>query len=273
MSNFGAQDARVLHDLLIEATIKCSERGLIQSAKWAAELAASLANHFPPEGANTGSPPNTSTSNARELRLEAQELPKYLLAKSYFDCREFDRCSHVFLKSGLPQPALPKATNVSDSSTKLPTSPWKGKDKTNASAEHNPSLTGSSLAQELSNLSEKAIFLALYAKYMAGEKRKDEENEMILGPADRGAAVNRELVSITQALEMHFEARGPDGHSGGWLEYLYGVCLARGKNETLAKQWLVRSVSIYQYNWSAWQELNLIDACNLAVLYLDENMP
>jgi anaphase-promoting complex subunit 8 len=30
-------------------------------------------------------------------------------------------------------------------------------------------------------LSQKSLFLALYAKYLAGEKRKEEETEMVLG--------------------------------------------------------------------------------------------
>ena len=59
---------------------------------------------------------------------------------------------------------------------------------------------------------------------MAGEKRKDEESEMILGPADSGATVNRELLGLGQRLEeLVSERSGHDGDtssSQGWLEYL-----------------------------------------------------
>jgi len=113
----------------------------------------------------------------------------------------------------------------------------------------------------VSALSQKALFLALYAKYLSGEKRKDEESEMILGPADGGVTVNRELNGIATILEQYFgerEARAKNG--GGWLEYLYGIVLAKGKNEELAKEWLIRSVNIYPFNWGAWQELaNLLN--------------
>ena len=37
-----------------------------------------------------------------EATLEAQEAHKYLLAKSYFDTREYDRCAAVFLPPTIP---------------------------------------------------------------------------------------------------------------------------------------------------------------------------
>jgi len=109
---------------------------------------------------------------------------------------------------------------------------------------------------DLPRLSQKALFLALYAKYMSGEKAKDEEAEMILGPTDQGAAINKELVAITHGLEMYFSSRVPEDYSGGWLEYLYGIVLAKGKNEDDSKRWLLRSVLISPYNWGAWLELS-----------------
>ena len=94
---------------------------------------------------------------------------------------------------------------------------------------------------------------------MSGEKRKDEESEMILGPADRGSTVNKELVGITRSLEGWFadrEARGLSGSNQGWLEYLYGIVLAKGKTEEDAKRWFIRSVHLFPFNWGAWLELN-----------------
>lgn len=185
-----------------------------------------------------------------EARLEANEMPKYYLAKSYFDCREYDRCAAVFLPSDLPKgplsPSSPSATKRS------PLKSEKGKSK-----ELGLDITPGTipLRNTLPRLSEKALFLALYAKYMAGEKRKNEESEMVLGPADTGSTPNRELVSIARALEGRFAGRNPDQGSGGWLEYLYGIVLAKGKNEEDAKKWLLKSVRIFQYNWGAWLEL------------------
>lgn len=180
--------------------------------------------------------------DATETALEASEVHRFLLAKSYFDCREFDRCSAVFLPHTLPRVPVVQSP--------------KGKGKAKVAKE-----SAKDGSVNVSGISQKALFLALYAKYLAGEKRKDEESEMILGPSDGGVTVNRELNGITALLEQYLaerQAKGKDG--GGWLEYLYGIALAKGKNEEVAKESLIRSVNIYPFNWGAWQELgNLVN--------------
>src|ERR1051326_1591676 len=123
--------------------------------------------------------------DALEARLETQEIPKYLLAKTYFDCREFDRCANVFLPGIMPKLSL------------QPTSPQMGKGKiakgkTKVSTPSKPKAN----KEYYAGLSQKALFLSLYARYMSGEKRKDEESEMILGPVDGGSTSNRELNGI-----------------------------------------------------------------------------
>ena len=196
----------------------------------------------------------SANSDPHEARLEAREAGKYLLAKSYFDCREFERCTAVFLPSGLPSGALSSTSPNVNTTRTSPIKSTKGKSKepqyAKLGADSMP------LRNSLPGLSQKAIFLALYAKYMSGEKRKDEESEMILGPADKGSAVNKELVGISRALEGWFATRSPKHNSGGWLEYLYGIVLAKGKNEEDAKAWLIRSVHLCPFNWGAWLELN-----------------
>lgn len=203
---------------------------------------------FPPESDTDpdsprpdGPPQPASPTDLVEAALESREAHKLLLAKAFFDCREFDRCAAVFLPTTLPRVPIDG------------TSRGKGKAKVKANASR-PTLP-------VSALSQKALFLALYAKYLSGEKRKDEESEMILGPADGGVTVNKELNGIAAILEQYFaerQATAKDG--GGWLEYLYGIVLAKGKNEELAKEWLIRSVNIYPFNWGAWQELaNLLN--------------
>ena len=196
----------------------------------------------------------SSNSDPEEARLEARELPKYLLAKSYFDCREFDRCAAVFLPSILPRgPLAPTSPNAK---ARTPTKAAKGKAK-----ESSPNADTSAVppSNVLPRLSQKSLFLALYAKYMSGEKRKNEESEMILGPADGGGTVNRELVGLARNLEGWFvdrAGRGMEGSNQGWLEYLYGIVLAKGKTEEVAKDWLIRSVHLYPFNWGAWLELS-----------------
>lgn len=195
--------------------------------------------------------PKSSVSQ-QQARLEARELPKYLLAKSLFDCREFDRCASVFLPSNLPKaPFTPTSPQAAKSATK-----GKGKVSAPSAAKPRSNLQTDS---SVSKLSYKSLFLALYAKLMSGEKRKDEDSEMILGPADGGMTVNKQLNSIAAVLDSVLTTLyASERHADGWLEYLYGVVLSKNKNEDLARAWLVRSVHLYPYNWGAWEELKAL---------------
>ena len=206
-------------------------------------------------------PPSLPTSlssnpDPEEARLEAQELNKYLLAKSYFDCREFDRCAAVFIPSILPRgPLTPTSPNAK---TRTPTKAAKGKAKeSNLNTETGSTPPGNTLP----HLSQKSLFLAMYAKYMSGEKRKNEDSEMILGPADCGGTINGELVGLARSLEGWFSeraAKGLEGKNQGWLEYLYGIVLAKNKTEVDAKRWLIKSVNRCSFNWGAWLELKAL---------------
>lgn len=146
-----------------------------------------------------------ASSSASEAQLELQELSTFLLARSYFDLHEYDRCSFVLERCR----------------------------------------------------SAKAHFLRLYSRYIAGEKRKDEDSEMVLGPLDGAVTGNRELQGILVELEGIFHDRGLADltEDDSWLLFLYGVVLAKQKNEAQAREILIKSVGLYPYNWAAWQEL------------------
>lgn len=194
---------------------------------------------------------STSYDDPQEAALEAREANKYLLAKSYFDTKEFDRCAAVFLSPAIPAGGL---AVFEKSKARTPTSTPSKKAKT----KHND-------FSPLPRLSQKSLFLALYARYLAGEKRREEESEMALGPADGGQTTNRELSALARGLEDYFRARdATDTHlktSQGWLEYLYGVILAKSKQHALAQNWLLRSVRLNPYHWGAWEELShLLDS-------------
>lgn len=163
------------------------------------------------EAPRVGAPPIAVTGNVdpQEALLEAKEINQYLLAKSFFDCKEFDRCAAVFLPetvlSGVLSSTMPSSSQES-----------KGK-KTRAKAAIKNDVS-------LPRLSQKSLFLALYAKYMSGEKKKDEDSEMVMGPHDGGNTVNKQLVQIMRILEEWFRERtsetGEVDGSQGWLEYL-----------------------------------------------------
>lgn len=190
----------------------------------------------------------TGNLDPEEAALEAAEVNKYLLAKSFFDCREFDRCRAVFL----PDRVLSGILSTTAANTQSAAS--KGKEKARASTS-----SRESLGVKLPKLSQKSLFLALYAKLMSGEKRKDEESEMVMGPHDSGKTINKDLATIGAFLRAWFDERrtesGDYASSQGWLEYLYGVVLAKEKNEKDAMDWLVRSVHLFPMNWSCWLEM------------------
>lgn len=83
-----------------------------------------------------------------EAMLEASEAPRYLLAKTFFDCREYDRCAAVFLPLTLPR------GSIADRSLE--------KGKSNVDSQKL-----SDASRGYPGTSQKALFLSLYAKYMA----------------------------------------------------------------------------------------------------------
>jgi len=158
------------------------------------------------------SPLFTQNPDPAEAELEAAEVNKYLLAKSLFDCREYDRCAAVFLPDSVLAGIV--SSNAEDASA----TPQKGRAAVSIGTD------GANMASRLPRLSQKSLFLALYAKVISGEKRKDEDAEMVMGPHDLGTATNRQLRIVSAYLNQWFShMTNEDGeHSGsqGWLEYL-----------------------------------------------------
>ena len=96
---------------------------------------------------------------------------------------------------------------------------------------------------------------------MAGEKRKEEEMEMVLGPLDGAPTPNREILPVINSLEAIFVQWKKEGKIGkekeedSWLYYLHGILLAKHGNEGKAKEYFMKSLEIYPWNWGAWLEL------------------
>ncbi|KAJ3578475.1 hypothetical protein NPX13_g2093 [Xylaria arbuscula] len=266
-----------LRSALQEAVVKCSERCLYQSSKWAAELLNAIpeAEHsFEDSRLSDASSAYASTVVApnvdpEEAILEANEFSKYLLAKSLFDCREYDRCAAVF---------LPETTLTGIISPKESSATPKGKGKGKAKATNGTSKPRN--AQTIPKISQRSLFLSLYAKFLSGEKRKDEDSEMVMGPQDLGTCMNKQLATVGRVLETWFESRktedGQDLDGQGWLEYLYGMVLAKEKNEELAVYWLVRSVHLFPMNWGCWLEMTSlitrVDDLNRVMARLPQNI-
>ncbi|KAL4781099.1 anaphase promoting complex subunit 8 [Aspergillus varians] len=280
-ATFTEDNIKELKHRLEDAAIKCSERCLYQSAKWAAEILDSI---VPVDNYDTDPdslmditdlpPPQNPylrTQDPLEAALETQESHKYLLAKTYFDTREYDRCASVFLPPTIPPVSL--STSSPNPKPKPSSTPQKGKSK---ASPYTGAKNNSPTRNPYPKLSQKSLFLALYAKYLAGEKRKNEETEMVLGPADGGATVNRELPDLARGLEGWLSERqekGLEDQNHGWLEYLYGIILIKGRNEEEARKWLIRSVHLNPFHWGAWQELNDLLASTEDLKQVVEHLP
>ncbi|CAO3636213.1 unnamed protein product [Cunninghamella blakesleeana] len=98
-------------------------------------------------------------------------------------------------------------------------------------------------------------FLRLYARYLLGEKQKEEQHYDVLSVNDNSLAENLELGSIHDELAEAYEGDQP---LDAFCLYLFGVVLRqRGENQTAAHM-LIESIKQYQYNWSAWKELGTL---------------
>eukprot|EP00178_Gracilaria_changii_P019879 TRINITY_DN576_c0_g1_i1.p1 TRINITY_DN576_c0_g1~~TRINITY_DN576_c0_g1_i1.p1 ORF type:complete len:556 (+),score=70.02 TRINITY_DN576_c0_g1_i1:461-2128(+) len=93
-----------------------------------------------------------------------------------------------------------------------------------------------------------ARFLRMFARYLDGEKRKEEERHEHDGWPE---AVNSELDSLRDELTQLREGSELDAH----LWYLYGVVLRQLRLEKEAFHALQKSISLFPYNWGAWLEL------------------
>lgn len=251
---------------LQDTIVACNERCLYFAAQWSAELLNSFdeaSDLVDADGSDTEIDEEDAASATRvppnkdpkEARREAKELPRYLMAKSFFDCREFDRCAAVFLPGQLPH-ATPSYESISPSN--VTSTPKRERQPLNSAHARTQKLKRAPPPTAPKNLSQKSLFLALYARYLSGEKRKNEESETILGPNDGPSTVNKEVSGVAAILDEYFNARGGIenlANSEGWLDYLFGIILIKSKCERLAMQWLLRSVNLNPWNWSAWLEL------------------
>ncbi|CAM0141444.1 unnamed protein product [Umbelopsis sp. WA50703] len=119
----------------------------------------------------------------------------------------------------------------------------------------------------------KLRFLRLYAKYLAGEKRKEEQSQDIMGPMDDSSADNTELTAIFDELDPLYA----NGELDAFCLYLYGVVLRKRKANQKATEVLLQSVREYPYFWSAWMELaTMVDTRKMfqdLQMVLDQTLP
>ena len=246
-----AAESKATHGELRQAVRDLQNRGLLHSARWAAEQLYGLADEEPggEDEAGRGFAPSTpappADDDAMEMETPAVVRPRdgavalddggsswrgggctaesagddFVLAKAYFDLGEYRRASH----------------QLSDNRTSL------------------------------------GRFMRYYALYLAGEKRKNEEMLEVGagatggsgergkgGPRPRRDVVNVELDVIAFDLPVILADDSPDGaetRDDPFLHYLYGLVLVEKDMKDRAREALCAACRGYPCNWGAWEAI------------------
>ncbi|KAI1763544.1 hypothetical protein GGR53DRAFT_531399 [Hypoxylon sp. FL1150] len=226
---------------LKQTAAECKERCLHQTSKWCSEMFHSMSELTATGDTQSGQHISIVGLQTHRIDgdLERKEARRLGLATSFFNNREFRRCANVFLPVGDTGEAdMPPA---------------------------DATLENHSFKSLISRgISQKALFLALYGLFMAGEKQRIRQLGVPLAPSDTSTVVNRQMVYIKGVLKIWFQKTCVDPvlrtRRDGYLEYLYGMIFVRERNRDRAKSWLCQSVERNPWNWGAWLELShLVD--------------
>ena len=245
---------KVNHAELRQAVRDLQNRGLLHSARWAAEQLYGLADEVP-VAAHDATPTQLRDDDDDEMEMETPARgfeeeslwrgrggtaetagDDYVLAKAYFDLGEYRRASH----------------QLSENRTSL------------------------------------GRFLRYYALYLAGEKRKNEEmlevggsalGGHVPGPGGAGASgaggappagaggkgprprrdvVNAELETIAFDLPVILaddSEEGAETRDDPFLHYLHGLVLVERDQKEEARDALCAACRGYPCNWSAWEAI------------------
>lgn len=94
---------QVRHDLH-QALAGCQTRGLVHSTAWLSELLLSTYNGS--GGDQDGTMSAASLISSHYNGLNFGEISRYMLAKSYFDCQEYNRCAHLLSLADQSHPLI-----------------------------------------------------------------------------------------------------------------------------------------------------------------------
>ncbi|KAI8818161.1 uncharacterized protein EV422DRAFT_538928 [Fimicolochytrium jonesii] len=202
------QDIPELRSGLRNNVKQCRERGLHFAAKWSADQLRCLV----PNPTSTDSMDETVASAAiateEEPIVSETEEEACSLALSFINLRDYERTAWCL----------------------------------------RPPSTVAGLAMETKRQAPRALFLRLYAKYLAGENRQalqQLETEIIV---ESTKAPNPYLH------EIQLELKRNDGHLDSFCLWLRGLVYRKVKRYDLAKEALVQAITLNPYNWNAWEE-------------------
>jgi anaphase-promoting complex subunit 8 len=99
--------------------------------------------------------------------------------------------------------------------------------------------------------SQKAMFIRNYAKYLSAQKAREETEHDGLGPIHRLDQAHPKIKEIERDYKKGFELNELDGFNC----YLYGLACKMLGLAQKALSAFIRSIDLYQWNWSAWLEV------------------
>ena len=100
-------------------------------------------------------------------------------------------------------------------------------------------------------VSDLGRFMGWYGRYLAGEKKMEEEVLDLVGPMEEAVASNRELPKLAKELEARYQESALDGYG----LYLYGVVLKAMDAKAKALSMLLAAVTARPCLWAAWTEI------------------
>ncbi|CAI5756089.1 unnamed protein product [Candida verbasci] len=205
---------------LYQSCQKLSNINLFESAKWAAEALNGLINQ------NTQFVYPQQSINQEDL-LDQERL---ILAKSYFNCKEFERAANVLKNCTSGDAVFLKLYSTLIAIDKHSTEDTNGSLNTSVVNENNETKNYNN-ASNYSNLND--------SEYSKIESTKDKVNSL-------NAKLSKILIESNQFLKENENA---------FLYYLNGIIYNKKKKYKLAQTSLYESLCLFPYNWGCWQEL------------------
>ncbi|CAH2353520.1 anaphase-promoting complex subunit Cdc23p [[Candida] railenensis] len=226
---------------LIQATQTLTNLNLYQAAKWSAEALNGL------EAISTDQSHSHSDYNLPPLDAdEIFDQDKFLLAKTYFNCKEFDRAAYVLKDCRSGNALFLRLYSMLISADKRSMEETDGSIKVGSST---------SLSTKVGNIHPDGnkISNSGAGGGPGGASSMGNGSELIGGTSDFNDFLNSKLSKILQEINNYISK--PNSKPNAFLFYLNGIIYNKKKKYGIAQTNLFHSLRLFPYNWSCWQEL------------------
>ena len=101
-----------------------------------------------------------------------------------------------------------------------------------------------------------AFFVSLYAMYLVGEQRKEEQISESNNQLEKSQVINKNLREIMDKIKKKEDCIKDVHQLDAFHFFIKGVVLRELNRDTEAIDALIKCVNIFPYNWSAWRSLS-----------------